>query len=89
MATTVGPALTSVLRDHIKNYDIRNLYFMDSAVMTVCGIEGCRVTRCGYTGEDGVEVRIILFILCHFCVSMLFRYQFLHLELLNSVNKCY
>lgn len=55
----IGPNLTFVMKDYIKNYDIRKLYFMDSAVMNVCGIEGCRVTRCGYTGEDGIEVRNI------------------------------
>ena len=38
--------------------DISKLYFMQSAVMEVFGIPNCRVTRCGYTGEDGVEVHM-------------------------------
>ena len=50
----IGPNLTGVMKD-ITNIDITKLCFMDSAIMNVCGIE-CRVTRCGYTGEDGVEV---------------------------------
>ncbi len=37
--------------------DLSSLYFMTSAVMEVFGVPGCRVSRCGYTGEDGVEVR--------------------------------
>ena len=37
--------------------DLSNLKFMDSAVMEAFDIPECRVSRCGYTGEDGFEVR--------------------------------
>ena len=47
--------LTHVMKNATED-DISKLYFMNSTTMKVCGIEGCRVTRCGYTGEDGVEV---------------------------------
>jgi len=30
---------------------------MTSAVIQLSGVGGCRVSRCGYTGEDGIEVR--------------------------------
>ena len=50
-----GPQMSSVLQGGLRG-DLSSLYFMTSAVMEVFGVPGCRVSRCGYTGEDGVEV---------------------------------
>lgn len=36
--------------------DVTQMLFMTGLDTSVAGIEGCRVTRCGYTGEDGYEV---------------------------------
>ena len=47
--------MSSVLQDGVSG-DLSSLYFMQSAVMDVFRVPGCRVSRCGYTGEDGVEV---------------------------------
>lgn len=53
--------MARVLQEGLKE-DLAKLTFMTSTVATVFGVPGCRVTRCGYTGEDGVEVRQLLFI---------------------------
>ncbi len=50
-----GPSMAQVLQKGVGD-DLRRLTFMTSVLTPVFGIQGCRVTRCGYTGEDGVEV---------------------------------
>ncbi|XP_048190806.1 aminomethyltransferase, mitochondrial [Perognathus longimembris pacificus] len=52
-----GPTAAQVLQTGVSD-DLRKLPFMTSAVMEVFGVSGCRVTRCGYTGEDGVEISV-------------------------------
>lgn len=54
--------MSRVLQEGLKE-DLSKLTFMTSTLATVFGIQDCRVTRCGYTGEDGVEVIISLFYL--------------------------
>ena len=50
-----GPLMYSTL-EHNVDGDLSSLHFMKSAKMKVFGIHDCHVSRCGYTGEDGVEV---------------------------------
>uniref|UniRef100_A0A672KGU2 Aminomethyltransferase, mitochondrial n=1 Tax=Sinocyclocheilus grahami TaxID=75366 RepID=A0A672KGU2_SINGR len=57
------PSMAQVLQKGVGD-DLRKLTFMTSVLTPVFGIQGCRVTRCGYTGEDGVEVG------CFVCVCV-------------------
>ena len=50
-----GPEMAQVLSAGVGG-DLSRLMFMTSAELEVFGVPGCRVSRCGYTGEDGVEV---------------------------------
>jgi hypothetical protein len=47
--------MSKVLQEGV-DFDLNTLPFMTNRLCSVYGIPDCRVTRCGYTGEDGVEV---------------------------------
>lgn len=59
----IGPQAAKVLQSSVQT-DVSKMFFMHGGVMDVFGIKDVQVTRCGYTGEDGFEVRITL--CCHF-----------------------
>lgn len=52
-----GPDSSKVLQA-LTDVDLSHLYFMDSTLATVGGVPRCRITRCGYTGEDGMEISL-------------------------------
>ena len=51
----VGPEAVKVLQEGMKE-NLNDLYFMNGVTTDVFDIADVRVTRCGYTGEDGFEV---------------------------------
>ena len=52
-----GPEAHLVLQS-VAELSLASLPFMASTVTSVAGVQDCRVTRCGYTGEDGFEISI-------------------------------
>ncbi|NXP94078.1 GCST protein, partial [Passerina amoena] len=57
LALQGSPSMARVLQAGLSD-DLAKLSFMNSISTTVFGVPGCRVTRCGYTGEDGVEISV-------------------------------
>lgn len=51
-----GPSMSRVLQEGVKD-DMKKLSFMFSVQTSVFGVP-CKITRCGYTGEDGVEISV-------------------------------
>lgn len=52
-----GRAAGQVLQSLTK-VNLSTLYFMNTVEADVAGVKDCRITRCGYTGEDGFEISI-------------------------------
>ena len=53
-----GPGAADVISKLLKGVDLTKMPFMSGMDATLDGVDGCRVTRCGYTGEDGFELAI-------------------------------
>lgn len=52
-----GPGAADAIANILPtNFDLQNMAFMTGVDTTLNGIDGCRITRCGYTGEDGFEI---------------------------------
>lgn len=52
-----GPKAATALQK-LTEVDLTSLYFMTTTIGNIADVEGCRITRCGYTGEDGFELSI-------------------------------
>ncbi|XP_059088911.1 aminomethyltransferase, mitochondrial-like [Tigriopus californicus] len=53
-----GPESARVLQSLCPQVTLSQIKFMTSCVTRVNGVDDVRITRCGYTGEDGFEISI-------------------------------
>lgn len=53
-----GKGAATVMSRLAPSLKLSSMNFMTGTVATVAGIKDCRVTRCGYTGEDGFEISV-------------------------------
>ncbi len=53
-----GKGARNVVARLAPSLDLTKMNFMTGTTATVAGIPNCRVTRCGYTGEDGFEISV-------------------------------
>uniref|UniRef100_A0A915L631 Aminomethyltransferase, mitochondrial n=1 Tax=Romanomermis culicivorax TaxID=13658 RepID=A0A915L631_ROMCU len=67
-----GPQTSKLFHALNCSIDFSRLYFMTSTICTVFGIENCRLSRCGYTGEDGVEISVDSARATELCEKLLF-----------------
>ena len=54
-----GPKMRELLQFGV-DFDMNKLPFMGTLESSVFKVPNCRITRCGYTGEDGVEISVPL-----------------------------
>lgn len=53
-----GPSAKNAVQNISKSVDISKLFFMTTTEAEIVGVKKCRITRCGYTGEDGFEISV-------------------------------
>jgi len=56
MLALQGPASADILQKLVEGYDLSQLKYYKFCFATVCGLADVRISRTGYTGEDGFEI---------------------------------
>jgi aminomethyltransferase len=56
MLAVQGPRSQEILAQVVAGYDLAQLGYYKFAFATVCDLPGVRISRTGYTGEDGFEI---------------------------------